>query len=140
MNIEEFRQHCLSLNGVTEKMPFDKANNDYDRNLLVFSIGDKWFCFVNIEVFDFCNLKSAPDVSADLQAEYEAVKPGYHMNHKHWISVYFNQDIPDKRIFELIDDAYQRVKTLIILRNGPTLGPVSPFSIYFNYKKLFSSN
>lgn len=109
MNIEEFRQHCLSLNGVTEKMPFDKANNDYDRNLLVFSIGDKWFCFVNIEVFDFCNLKSAPDVSADLQAEYEAVKPGYHMNHKHWISVYFNQDIPDKRIFELIDDAYQRV-------------------------------
>lgn len=31
------------------------------------------------------------------------------MNHKHWISVYFNQDIPDKRIFELIDDAYQRV-------------------------------
>ena len=102
MNIEEFRQHCLSLNGVTEKMPFDKANNDYDRNLLVFSIGDKWFCFVNIEVFDFCNLKSAPDVSADLQAEYEAVKPGYHMNHKHWISVYFNQDIPDKRIFELL--------------------------------------
>ncbi|WP_341464222.1 MmcQ/YjbR family DNA-binding protein [Prevotella denticola] len=84
-------------------------NYDYDRNLLVFSIGDKWFCFVNIEVFDFCDLKSAPDVSADLQAEYEAVKPGYHMNHKHWISVYFNQDIPDKRIFELIDDAYQRV-------------------------------
>ena len=84
-------------------------NYDYDRNLLVFSIGDKWFCFVNIEVFDFCDLKSAPDVSADLQAEFEAVKPGYHMNHKHWISVYFNQDIPDKRIFELIDDAYQRV-------------------------------
>lgn len=109
MNIEEFRNHCLSLKGVTEKMPFEKANNDYDRNLLVFSIGDKWFCFVNIEVFDFCNLKSAPDVSVALQAEYDAVRPGYHMNHKHWISVYFNQNMPDSRIFELVDEAYHRV-------------------------------
>lgn len=109
MSIEEFRNHCLSLKGVTEKMPFEKANDDYDRNLLVFSIGDKWFCFVNIEVFDFCNLKSAPDVSAALQTEYDAVRPGYHMNHKHWISVYFNQDMPDSHIFELVDEAYHRV-------------------------------
>ena len=73
MNIEEFRNHCLSLKGVTEKMPFEKANNDYDRNLLVFSIGDKWFCFVNIEMFDFCNLKSALFVgAAALQTEYDA--------------------------------------------------------------------
>lgn len=83
---------------ITEKMPFEKANNHYDRSLLVFSIGDKWFCFVNIEVFDFCNLKSALDVSAALQTEYDAVRPGYHMNHKHWISVYFNKDIPYSRI------------------------------------------
>ena len=95
MYIEVFRHHFICLFGVTDYMPFVKAKNDYYRKLLVFSNGDKLFCFVNIEVFDFCNLKSAPDVSADLQAEYEAVKPGYHMNHKHWISVYFNQDIPD---------------------------------------------
>ncbi len=109
MNIEDFRNYCLSLKGVTEKMPFLKANTKYDRGLLVFSIGDKWFCFVNVDVFDFCNLKSAPDVSAELQAEYEAVRPGYHMNHRHWISVYFNQDMPDERIFELVDDAYRRI-------------------------------
>lgn len=109
MNIETFRNHCLSLKGVTEKMPFTNATNEYDSNLLVFSIGDKWFGFANIETFDFCNLKSSPDVSAQLQAEFDAVRPGYHMNHRHWISVYFNHDMPDERIFELVDDAYHRV-------------------------------
>lgn len=109
MNIEDFRNHCLSLKGVTEKMPFAKAAGEYDRNLLVFSVGDKWFCFVNVDVFDFCNLKSSPDVSAELQTEYAAVRPGYHMNHRHWISVYFDEDMPDKKILELVDEAYHRV-------------------------------
>lgn len=109
MNIEDFRNYCLSLKGVTEKMPFTKAANDYDRNLLVFSIGGKWFCFVNIDVFDFCDLKSTPDVSVQLRAEYDAVRPGYHMNHRHWISVYFNRDMPDDRILALVHDAYRLV-------------------------------
>lgn len=109
MNIETFRNHCLSLKGVTEKMPFNKATSPYDRNLLVFSINNKWFCFVNIEVFDFCNLKSSPEISAQLQEEFDAVRPGYHMNHRHWISVYFNHDMSDERILELVDDAYNRV-------------------------------
>ncbi|MBF1446956.1 MAG: MmcQ/YjbR family DNA-binding protein [Prevotella nigrescens] len=109
MYIETFRNHCPSLKGVTEKMPFNKATSEYDRNLLVFSIGDKWFCFVNIEAFDFCDLKSSPDVSVLLQAEFEAVRPRYHMNHRHWISIYFNQDMIDECILELVDDAYHRV-------------------------------
>lgn len=33
MNIEEFREWCLSFEGVREKMPFDKATSEYDRNL-----------------------------------------------------------------------------------------------------------
>lgn len=90
-------------------MPFNKATSEYDRNLLAFSIGDKWFCFVNIEAFDFCDLKSSPDVSVLLQTEFEAVRPGYHMNHLHWISIYFNQDMTDELILELVDDAYHRV-------------------------------
>lgn len=90
-------------------MPFTKANNDYDRNLLVFSIGDKWFCFVNVNVFDFCDLKSTPETSSQLQAEYDGIRPGYHMNHKHWISVYFNKDVPDEKILSLVNDAYHTV-------------------------------
>lgn len=109
MNIEEFRNYCLSLKGVTEKMPFGKVKNEYDRNLLVFSIGGKWFCFVNVDAFDFCNLKSSPEESAALRAEYEGIRPGYHMNHRHWVSAYFNSDVPDSLILRLVSSAYHRV-------------------------------
>lgn len=45
MNIEDFRAYCLSFEGVYDKMPFDKATSAYDRNLLVFYVAQKWFCF-----------------------------------------------------------------------------------------------
>lgn len=109
MNIEDFRAYCLSLKGVQEKMPFVKAASEYDRNLLVFYIVDKWFCFVNIDVFDFCNLKCDPELIADLQDRYEGIRPGYHMNKKHWISVYFDKDVPDKTIQELVKRSYEIV-------------------------------
>ena len=54
MNVEEFREYCLSLPGVSEKMPFPNVADRYSRDVLCFYVGDKWFCFVNIEVFDFC--------------------------------------------------------------------------------------
>lgn len=109
MNIEDFRNYCLSFRGVQEKMPFEKATSPYDRNLLVFCVVDKWFCFVNIEVFDFCNIKCHPDQVPDLQDRYEGITPGYHMNKKHWISVYFEKDVPDKVIEDLVRQSYDRV-------------------------------
>lgn len=82
MNIEDFRTYCLSFKGAYEKMPFEKATSAYDRNLLVFCVAEKWFCFVNVETFDFCNIKCAPDRIVDLQERYEGVTPAYHMNKK----------------------------------------------------------
>ena len=58
MNVEEFREYCLSLPGVSEKMPFLNVADRYSRDVLCFYVGDKWFCFVNIEVFDFCCLSA----------------------------------------------------------------------------------
>lgn len=109
MNIEEFRAYCLSFSGVHDKMPFDKATSDYDRNLLVFYVADKWFCFVNIDVFDFCNIKCPSEQIEDLQERYEGITPGYHMNKKHWISVHFEKDVPDKLIKELVKQSYDIV-------------------------------
>lgn len=109
MNIEDFRAFCLTFKGAREKMPFGKATSEYDRNLLVFYVADKWFCFVNIDVFDFCNIKCSPEQIVNLQDRYEGIKPGYHMNKKHWISVCFHKDVPDKTIQELVKQSYERV-------------------------------
>lgn len=109
MNIEEFREYCLSLKGVHEKMPFPNVPDKYSQDILCFYVASKWFCFVNIEVFDFCCIKCDPDVMEELQATYTGIKPGWHMNKKHWISVYFNQDVPDTTIKELVKKSYDIV-------------------------------
>ncbi len=109
MNIEEFRAYCLSFKGARDKMPFGKATSEYDRNLLVFSVTDKWFCFVNIDLFDFCNIKCPPERIEELQERYEGIRPGYHMNKKHWISVSFDRDVPDETIRALVRQSYDLV-------------------------------
>lgn len=109
MNVEEFREYCLSFKGVQEKMPFLDVADKYSRDVLCFYVGSKWFCFVNIEVFDFCCLKCEPERNLELQEAYQGIKPGWHMNKRHWMSVYFNQDVPDNTIKELVQQSYDIV-------------------------------
>ena len=75
MNVEEFREYCLSLPHVTEKMPFTMLKDRYSRDVLCFYIGSKWFCYVNIEVFDRCCLKSTPEEAEELRMRYEGIRP-----------------------------------------------------------------
>lgn len=109
MDIEKFREYCLSLKGVWEKMPFPNVADRYSRDVLCFYVADKWFCFVNIEVFDFCCLKCSPEESGELQSSYEGITPGWHMNKKYWISVYFSKDVSDEKIRELVKNSYKIV-------------------------------
>ena len=109
MNVEEFREYCLSLKGVEEKMPFVNVADRYSRDVLCFYVGDKWFCFVNVEVLDFCCIKCDPVESGELQAFYMGVKPGWHMNKRHWISVYFNRDVSDEMVRKLVKKSYDMV-------------------------------
>lgn len=121
MNIEDFRAYCLSFKGVHDKMPFEKAASEYDRNLLIFYVADKWFCFVNVDVFDFCDIKCDSNQIEDLQDRYEGIKPGYHMNKKHWISVYFDKDVPDKKIEDLVKQSYDLVVDSLSKKEKETL-------------------
>ncbi len=109
MNVEEFREYCLSLKGVCEKMPFLNLPDKYNRDILCFYVMDKWFCFVNIEAFDFCTLKCPLGMSGVLQARYAGITPGWHMNKRHWISIRFNEDVPDSKIRELVKLSYDEV-------------------------------
>ena len=109
MNIEEFREYCLSLDGVSERMPFAKVKDEYSRDVLCFYVADKWFCFVNIVAFDFCCIKCDPDEAVDLRSRYAGVKAGWHMNKKYWSSVYFDSDVPDEKILELVRKSYDIV-------------------------------
>lgn len=114
MNVEMFRDFCLSLPYVTEKMPFTTVKDPYSRNVLCFYISSKWFCYVNIELFDRCCIKSAPEDAEVLRERYAGITPAWHMNKRMWSDVYFNRDVPDCKIMELIKTSYQ-----IVLRSLP---------------------
>lgn len=100
MDIETFREYCLAKKGVTEEFPFDEAT-------LVFKVMGKIFALTNIEQGDFSiNLKCEPEKVILLREQYEAVHPGYHMNKKHWNTVYVQRDASDKLLKEWIDESY----------------------------------
>ena len=122
MNMEEFREYCLSLKGVHEKLPVPHVADRYSQDVLCFYVADKWFCFVNIEVFDFCCIKCDPDESGELRAQYAGITPGWHMNKKYWISVYFNQDVSDDKIRELVRKSYDIVVKGLTKKERELLG------------------
>ena len=106
MNIEDFYNYCISKENVTEDFPFDK-------DTLVFKVNGKMFALTSLQKWEegdhSVNLKCDPDYALELRLEYEAVQPGYHMHKKHWNTVAFNRDAPDKLIIELVDHSYQLV-------------------------------
>ena len=109
MNVEDFRNYCLSLPGVPEKMPFTTLKDPYSRDVLCFYIGSKWFCYVNIEVFDRCCVKSTPEEAEALRVRYEGVRPAWHIDKRWWNDVYFNSDVPEKTILALVKASYHLV-------------------------------
>ncbi|MEO6130718.1 MAG: MmcQ/YjbR family DNA-binding protein [Saprospiraceae bacterium] len=104
MNIETFRKHCMSLQGVEETLPFGP-------DTLVYKVYGKVFALTGLDEAEFSvNLKCDPDRAIDLRDEYpDAVLPGWHMNKKHWNTVYFEGRIADKLLLELIDHSYKLV-------------------------------
>ena len=102
MNIEELRAYCLSLKGVTEDFPFDE-------NTLVFKVVGKMFCLTDLEGDFTINVKNEPEKNIELREEYQAIKPGYHMNKAHWNTIEINGSIPDDVIKNLIDESYDLV-------------------------------
>ena len=64
---------------------------------------------MNVDVFDFCNVKCRPEQSEELQERYEGMRPGYHMNKRHWLSICFNRDVPDSLIRSLARQSYDLV-------------------------------
>jgi predicted DNA-binding protein (MmcQ/YjbR family) len=92
MNLETFYEYCLSKKGTTEHFPFDE-------DTLVFKVGGKMFAL----------LKCDPERAQELRAEYEEIKPGFHMSKVHWNTIALNGNLPVKFVKELIDHSYELV-------------------------------
>lgn len=109
MNIEEFREYCLSFDGVTEKMPFGKFARRYD-SLLVFYVLDHMFCFIDIDDFSYVNVRSEADEIARLRTQYTSLSVPLNRTLKQWVQLDFNGDIPEQVIYDKVAQAYGIIK------------------------------
>ena len=102
MNIESYRQYCISKPGVTESFPFDEQT-------LVFKVMGKIFALADIDEFISFNVKCDPEKAVELRDRYDTVIPGYHMNKKHWNTVIIDGIIPERELQMFIDHSYNLV-------------------------------
>ena len=103
MDIAEFREYCLAKPSATEGTPFGP-------DVLVFKVSGKMFALAALDDLPTTvNLKCDPDLALDLRDRYEQVKPGYHMNKKHWNTVEIEGGIPDLELRKMIDHSDELV-------------------------------
>lgn len=105
MNVEEFREHCLSIKGSVESISLQV------RNILVFKVMGKIFVYIPLEPEDVIfkvYLKCDPDKSVELREKYNGVNPDYFKTLL-WNWITLESDVPDELIKELVNHSVDEV-------------------------------
>ncbi|OXG09441.1 putative DNA-binding protein (MmcQ/YjbR family) [Flavobacterium araucananum] len=106
MNLETYYEYCLSKKGASEHFPFDE-------DTLVFKVGGKMFALSSLLQWEknepSVNLKCDPERAQELRAEYDEIKPGFHMSKVHWNTIGLKGNLSTSFVKELIDHSYELV-------------------------------
>lgn len=104
MDAETIRNYILGFREVEEGLPFGP-------DALVFKTGGKIFLIMALDENPlWINVKCEPALAEDLRARYKAVRPGYHMNKKHWNTVVCDGSLPWETIKGFIRRSYNLVR------------------------------
>ena len=103
MDAPELRRWCLQQAGAFEDFPFGPEHS-------VFKVAGKMFALsaldrVPLEV----SVKCEPELAAQLRLTYPAIRPGYHLNKRHWNTIAIDGSLPDQLVRDLIEDSYDLV-------------------------------
>ncbi len=103
MNLQTITTWLLAKKGATEETPFGP-------DALVYKVMGKMFALVAWEEEPLAiSLKCEPGQALFLRDLYPAVRPGYHMNKKHWNTVTLDGTVPEDEVKGMIDDSYELV-------------------------------
>lgn len=103
MELPDVIEQCLSLPGAEETQPFGPE-------ALVYKVGGKMFAVTSPDEFPArINLKCDPERAIELRDEHAGIKPGWHMNKKHWNTVMLDGTVPPALVRELVKHSYQLV-------------------------------
>jgi predicted DNA-binding protein (MmcQ/YjbR family) len=93
----------LAKTGAVEDFPFGEG-------VSVFKVAGKMFAIAALGADPLqLSLKCEPELAQALRAQHRAVRPGYHLNKRHWNTVTLDGSLADEEVGAMIDDSYDLV-------------------------------
>ena len=113
MDATELREWCLQHEGAIEDFPFGPQHS-------VFKVAGKIFALSALgrEPLEV-SVKCEPELADMLRHSYEAIRPGYHLNKRHWNTITLDGSLPDQLVQDMIEDSYDLVVSALPQRLRP---------------------
>src|SRR4029453_18880117 len=116
MDAHELRAWCLQLAGASEDLPFGSE-------VSAFRVAGKIFALTMLERRPLeVSVKCDPDLAVELRNSYSAIRPGYHLNKRHWNTIALDASLPDQLVRALSEDSYALVVSAPPKRTREQLG------------------
>jgi len=110
------RRWCLAQTGSVEEFPFGPTTS-------VFKVGGKVFAISALDRLPLeVSVKCEPELAVELRGTYPAIRPGYHLNKRHWNTVTLDGTLPDRLVRDLVEDSYDLVVNALPKRTRARLG------------------
>lgn len=101
--VTEIRATCARLPGSRETFPFGATT-------LVFKVGGKMYALTDLTGDPVTlSLKVRPEHGEALRAGYAAIRPGYHLNKRHWVTVTLDGTVPGPLLHRLLTGSHALV-------------------------------
>lgn len=90
--------------------PEASATFPFGPDVLVVKVLDKMFMLANPgDPHGIVSLKCDPERAMALREAYPSVKPGYHLNKRHWNTVILDGTLEESEICRMIDHSFELV-------------------------------
>jgi predicted DNA-binding protein (MmcQ/YjbR family) len=116
MDAKALRAWCLEQPGAAEEFPFGPETS-------VFKVACKIFAISALDRAPLqVSVKCEPELAVALRRSYPAIRPGYHLNKRHWNTVTLDGSLHDKLVRDLIEDSYDLIVSGLPARVREELG------------------
>ena len=103
MDAKALRAWPLVQPGAVEEFPFGPETSVFKVARKIFAISALDRAPLNLSVL--CE----PELAVALRNNYSAIRPGYHLDKRHWNTVTLDGSLPDGLVRDLVEDSYDLV-------------------------------
>jgi predicted DNA-binding protein (MmcQ/YjbR family) len=116
MDAAGLRAWCLEQPGAIEDFPFGPEHS-------VFKVAGTMFALSALERTPLAvSVKCEPELAVALRNSHPAIRPGYHLNKRHWNTITLDGTLSDQHVRDMIEDSYDLVVSALPRRVRRELG------------------